>query len=404
MAFQKATKRRAKLRLAIIGPSGSGKTYTGLTLAKHLGTKVAVIDTERGSASKYADKFAFDVTELESFAPATYIAAINEAATAGYDVLVIDSLSHAWMGKGGALEMVDTAAKRSQSNNAFAAWRDVTPQHNAMVEAIITAPLHVIVTMRAKTEYVMEQDSKGKTVPRKIGIAPIQRDGLEYEFDVVGDMDYENNFIVSKSRCEQLTGAVIAKPNGNLADVLKAWLNDGSEPVELKKVGTVAQAPVTQVTPTPAPSNGNGHTPAPATEVPTCPICNGPMWDNRQKLASGGKGPEWSCKAGKWNAETKQKEGCQGQYWPGQWPPKDKPTPEQIATIKELVLQNCPTPDAKKEWRAWLALNFAVDLSKVKGVVEAIEKLTTEQADSVIKTMQAEAKEAPEPVPADIPW
>lgn len=228
MGFKKATKKQAWLRLALIGPSGSGKTYTALNLAKHLGNKIAVIDTEHGSASKYADIFEFDVMELDSFHPQRYIDGIHEAQAAGYDVLIIDSLSHAWMGKDGALELVDRAAKRSQSNNTFFAWREVTPLHNALVEAILAARMHVIVTMRAKTEYVVETNEKGKQVPRKVGLAPVQRDGLEYEFDVVADMDLDNNMIVTKTRCSALAGAVIPKPGEEVANILKAWLSDGA--------------------------------------------------------------------------------------------------------------------------------------------------------------------------------
>jgi hypothetical protein len=227
MSFQKATKKQAKLRLALIGPSGSGKTYTALTLATHLvpGGRIAVIDTERGSASKYADLFTFDVQEPESFHPRTYIEAIAEAQAAGYDVLVIDSLSHAWMGRDGALELVDKAAKRNPSGNSFAAWRDVTPLHNALVDALLATKLHIIVTMRSKMEYVQEKDERGKTVIRKVGLQPIQRDGLEYEFDVVGDMDVDNTLVVTKTRCSVLAGAVISKPGKPLADTLAHWLD-----------------------------------------------------------------------------------------------------------------------------------------------------------------------------------
>lgn len=225
--FVKATKQKSSLRMALIGPSGSGKTFSALKIATAMGGRIAVVDTERGSASKYSDIFDFDVLEPAIFSPATYCAAIEEAGNAGYDTLIIDSLSHAWMGKGGALEMVDNAAKRTQGNS-FAAWRDVTPEHNRLVDTILSCPCHLIATMRSKTEYSVDKDEKtGKTHVRKIGLAPIQRDGLEYEFDVVADMDLENNFIVSKSRCSELSGAVIAKPGENVAEVLKAWLSDG---------------------------------------------------------------------------------------------------------------------------------------------------------------------------------
>ncbi len=229
LQFKKATKKQAKLRLAFVGPAGSGKTYSALEVAAHLGERVAVLDTERGSASKYADIFAFDAVEPETFSPDTYVEAIRAAEDAGYDVLVIDSLSHAWMGKDGALELVDQAAKRSKSGNSFAAWREVTPKHNALVDAMLGAKLHVIATMRAKTEWVVVENDKGRKEPKKLGLAPIQRDGLEYEFDVVGDLDHENNFVVSKSRCPALSGKVINRPGQQLADTLRAWLSDGEE-------------------------------------------------------------------------------------------------------------------------------------------------------------------------------
>lgn len=231
LAFKKATKTEAKLRLALIGTSGSGKTFTALTFATALAPtgKIAVIDTERGSASKYADKFSFDALDLDTFAPAKYVEAINTAQANGYEVLVIDSLSHAWSGKDGALEMVDKAAKRSQSGNTYTAWRDVTPEHNRMVDAIVGANLHVIVTLRAKTEYVMEANEKGKMTPRKIGLAPVQRDGMEYEFDVVGTMNEDNTLVISKTRCSDLSGGVYEKPNGKVTDALKTWLT-GAKP------------------------------------------------------------------------------------------------------------------------------------------------------------------------------
>lgn len=250
MAFSKASKKKSKLRMALVGPSGSGKTYTALAIATHLGQRVAVIDTERGSASKYADLFAFDVLDLETFAPQQYVDALHAAASAGYDVVVVDSLSHAWIGQGGALEQVDNIARRSQSKNSFGAWREVTPQHNAMVDAIVRAPLHVVVTMRAKTEYVLEKDDRGKTVPRKVGIQPVQRDGLEYEFDVVGDLDENNSLIVGKTRCPALAGKVFARAGKDIASHLTAWLTDGvdgpgptiSSPLETQLAASVEAA------------------------------------------------------------------------------------------------------------------------------------------------------------------
>lgn len=229
MMFQKATKKAAKARVALIGPSGSGKTFTALRMARGLagaGRRIALADSERGSASKYADRFEFDAHDMEQFSPRDYISVIQEADKAGYDVLIIDSLSHAWMGKGGALEMVDAAAKASKSRNSFDAWRAVTPEHNAMVDAILRARCHVIVTLRVKTEYVVEEVN-GKKTPRKVGLAPVQRDGLEYEFDVVADMDGAE-LVVTKTRCPSLAKAVVAEPGEKLGETLRAWLTDGA--------------------------------------------------------------------------------------------------------------------------------------------------------------------------------
>jgi AAA domain-containing protein len=233
--FRKAIKRGAKLRLAVCGPSGSGKTYTLLKLATELGGPVALVDTERGSASKYADIFDFDVIELGSYDPRNLITLIDTAASKGYQVLCIDSLSHFWIGKDGELDQVDRAARRMQTPNSFAAWKQVTPIHNALVDKIISAPLHVLVGLRSKTEWVLERDDKtGKTAPRKVGLAPVMRDGIEYEFDVCGEMDQENTLVITKSRCPKLTGGVFLQPGKELADVLKEWLGgpptDRSDP------------------------------------------------------------------------------------------------------------------------------------------------------------------------------
>jgi len=231
MAFTKATKHKAKLRAALCGVSGSGKTYSALAIASHLGKRIAVIDTESGSASKYADQFTFDVDDtLPDHSPKSYIDAIQAAAAAGYDVLVIDSLTHAWAGRGGALEMVDVAAAKSQGNS-YAAWRTVTPWHNKLVDAILTAPIHIIATMRTKAEYVLESKN-GKQVPRKVGMAPIQRDGMEYEFDVVGDLDLSHTLSISKTRCPSLDGKLFQLPGKDVADIVLKWLDSGAEALE----------------------------------------------------------------------------------------------------------------------------------------------------------------------------
>jgi hypothetical protein len=227
--FTKAVKRQEKLRMALDGPSGAGKTWTSLLLGSFLaeqeGGRIALIDSERGSARKYADYFDFDHLELPDFSPHTYTAAIRAAIAEGYPVLIVDSLSHAWEG---TLDLKDQVAKRSRTGDSFGAWREVTPVHNELVDVMLRARAHVIVTMRTKTEYLVEKDdATGKNRITKLGLKPVQRDGVEYEFDVVGDLDLENTLTVSKSRCHELAGSVVRKPGANLAETLWKWLNTG---------------------------------------------------------------------------------------------------------------------------------------------------------------------------------
>jgi hypothetical protein len=238
--FRKATKEQAKLRLSIDGVSGSGKTYTALKLASRIverhGGRIAVLDTEHGSASKYADVFDFDVVELEPpFDPRRYIRLMGEAAAAGYTVLVIDSLSHAWFGEGGLLDLVDEiakaqAAKNRTAPNSYAAWKDGTAIQNQLADTIIRSPLHIIATLRAKADYVQDKDKDGRTKITKVGTAPIQREGLEYEFDITLSMDLQNVAAVVKTRCSALTDKVFAKPDAKLADIILDWLNAGAVP------------------------------------------------------------------------------------------------------------------------------------------------------------------------------
>lgn len=226
--FKTATRSQARLRLGLIGPAGSGKTMTALRIASGLGGKVAVIDTERGSASLYAGErgLAFDVLELETYGVELFVEAINGAAQSGYSVLVIDSLSHAWAGKDGILEFVDKAGKRSQTGGNFAAWRDATPRHNELVDAILGAPMHVICTLRSKVEYVVENVG-GRNQVRKVGLQPVQRDGLEYEFTVVGDVTQDHDLVVTKTRAAWLKDAVIREAGEDLGRRLAEWIAAG---------------------------------------------------------------------------------------------------------------------------------------------------------------------------------
>lgn len=255
--FRKATKEQAKARIAISGPSGAGKTFTALQIAKVLaqGGKVAVLDTERGSASKYSDLTEFDVAELQTFSPNDYIQVIKGAESEGYAVLVIDSLSHSWAGKGGVLEIVDQEAARSRSGNSYMAWRKGTPEYQKLVDAILGFNGHVIATMRAKTKYEIQDTGRGKA-PKRIGMEPVNRDGAEFEYDIFCEMDQEHRLIVSKSRCSAIADGVFEKPGEEFAQKILDWLSDGETPTEHK--------PLPPVAPTPAPKPAAAEKPAPA--------------------------------------------------------------------------------------------------------------------------------------------
>jgi hypothetical protein len=230
--FAPATREASKARIALCGPSGSGKTYTALTLATALADKVAVVDTEHGSASKYApgksgDGFAFDAFSPSTFDPRALAQTLGQAAAAGYGAIVIDSLTHYWAGPGGVLELVDNAAAGSRSGNSFAAWKTVRPYERQIIAALLGFPGHVIVTMRTKTEWVIEEDDRGRKAPKKLGMKPEQREGIEYEFDIVADLDQDNTLVVTKSRCFELSGAVVRKPDTDLAKQIAEWLDGG---------------------------------------------------------------------------------------------------------------------------------------------------------------------------------
>jgi hypothetical protein len=225
MGFTKATKAAAKLRAAIFGPSGAGKTFTSLRVASGLagGGTVAVIDTERGSASKYADRFSFDVLELQDQTIDGYVAAIGEAAKAGYTVLVIDSLSHGWQT---LLEEVEKLAKAKYRGNTWSAWSEGTPLQRRLVQAILTYPGHVIATMRSKTEWTTV-DNNGRKTPQRVGLAPEQGKGVEYEFDLLVEISTEHVANVIKDRTGKFQDKLLDKPGEDFGRDLAAWLSDG---------------------------------------------------------------------------------------------------------------------------------------------------------------------------------
>jgi hypothetical protein len=229
MSFQRAERKKAKARIGLCGPAGSGKTMSALKLAFGLGGKVAIIDTEHGSAELYSDLGEYDVATIKPpYEVQKYLALIKQAEEAGYDVLILDSLSHAWSGEGGLLDMQGKIAD-SGKGNSYTAWRQVTPWHNRLIDAILASPCHVIATMRSKTEYVLETNSNGKQVPRKVGMAPVQREGMDYEFTLVFEVSQANHSAAtSKDRTDLFNGfcEVLSEEHGKkIAD----WLEGGAE-------------------------------------------------------------------------------------------------------------------------------------------------------------------------------
>jgi len=224
--FHKAERKKGKLRLGIAGPAGAGKTYSALQIAFGMGGRVALIDTERGSGELYDHLGDYDVCTIEApFEPAKFVAAIREAEKQGYETIIIDSLSHAWAGQGGLL---DTHGKISdRGGNTWAAWRKVTPQHNELVDAMIQSSCHIIATMRSKMEYAQSEDGGKKTV-KKLGMAPVQREGMEYEFTVFFDLDLNHTAASSKDRTSLFDGKYFT-PTPETGKILINWLNNAPD-------------------------------------------------------------------------------------------------------------------------------------------------------------------------------
>jgi len=224
MQFNKAERKRSKLRLALCGVSGSGKTTAALRVARGLGGKTALIDTENGSASLYADRFDFDVLELEApYSPDRFMKAIESAEQAGYDNVIIDSMSHEWVGSGGCLEMNDTL-KAKFKGNSFGAWAEVGKQHIKFLEKIVTSKVHIIATVRMKSEHT--QDQKTKKVS-KIGMKYEMRDDFEYEFTSVFDIDRDSHLALASKDRTSLFGESLHSLDEKLGDQLLEWLNSG---------------------------------------------------------------------------------------------------------------------------------------------------------------------------------
>lgn len=244
MAIQirKAERKKAKLRLGLGAPSGAGKTMGALLLAFGITgdwSKIGLIDTENGSGELYVGQ-KVNTPEGEvvigeylycriepDYEVSKYINAQKAMEQAGAECIIQDSISHAWAGAGGLLDKQGKIADKT--GNSYTAWRNITPEHNLLVETMLASPAHIIATMRSKQEYVLETNEKGKQAPKKIGMAPVQREGMEYEFTVMLDIDMKHTASASKDRTSIFDGKFF-KISPKTGQQLKEWLELGKEP------------------------------------------------------------------------------------------------------------------------------------------------------------------------------
>jgi hypothetical protein len=234
--FTPARREQMSLRMAIQGPSGAGKTFTAMTIMRGLvgeGGTFAVVDTEK-RAREYAvlndtdpetdSTFRFGHLSPKTADPEQLSGYLKDAARAGYGGIIIDSFTHFWSGLGGALDRVDRARDKR------AGWGEYRPIEAEMMDALLTYPGHVIVTMRVKTEYVTETNDKGRTVTKKLGLKADQRDSVDYEFSVIGEMDMDHTLTITKTTCQDLVDKQINKPGLMLVETLAGWLGQGDPP------------------------------------------------------------------------------------------------------------------------------------------------------------------------------
>ena len=245
MGFQKVTRVKSKLRLALAGPSGAGKTLSALYLAYGITgdwSKIALIDTEHGRAKFYADRSdlgtgAFLYQEMcAPYSPEKYKQMVAEGAAAvGTDgVVIVDSFSHAWDNEGGVLDIKSNIAKQANRND-YTAWNEAGQIQNNLVNAILSANCHTIITLRTKMAYALEENERGKMVPVKLGLAPVQRENVEYEFDIVLNIGTNHQAMVSKDTTflDGWTGIITQE----LGTQIRDWLDNGMEPEKCADCG-----------------------------------------------------------------------------------------------------------------------------------------------------------------------
>lgn len=251
--FETVTRQKSKLRMGLVGTSGSGKTLGALYIAYGITadwSRIALIDTEHERGRFYANRTDLEIPTGEflyqsltaPYSPEKYIAYVQEAAAAvGPDgVIIVDSFSHAWDNEGGVLDIKNEIAKTQKNGNSFSAWDEAGKVQNNLINAVLSVNAHTIVTMRAKMAYAMETDERGKTRPVKIGLAPVQRENAEYEFDIVMNISRDHTAVTSKDTTFLDTFSGIITPE--IGNQLHEWLDHGVEPERCADCGTLITA------------------------------------------------------------------------------------------------------------------------------------------------------------------
>jgi hypothetical protein len=230
MQLQKVNRRQVRIKMAFTGPSGSGKTYSSLLLAYGLTrdwSKIGLIDTENSSSSLYAHLGEFNVISLNPpFSPESYASALDLCEKEGLEVVIIDSITHCWE------YLLDVHS--NMVGNSFTNWGKITPRHNAFVQKMLQHPAHVIATMRTKTEYVLSEKN-GKFVPEKMGMKSIQRDGMDYEFTLVFDLDIKHQASVSKDRTSLFASKQPSLITESTGEEIMHWCDEGSAEGDISK-------------------------------------------------------------------------------------------------------------------------------------------------------------------------
>lgn len=235
MMLRKATRKKAKIRLGLSSVSGGGKTYSAILIAKGLCgdlSKVAVIDSENGSADLYAHLGDYNVLPIAPpFTPERYIEAIKACEKAGMEVIIVDSISHEWDGKGGCLEIVESLGGKYQD------WARVTPRHQAFIDAILHSSCHVITTVRRKQDYEMIKDGN-KVKVEKGGLREITREGFEYELTINLELDLHHNATASKDRTNLFMGKPAFVPGEKTGELIAQWCEQGEDAFEMVRPGS----------------------------------------------------------------------------------------------------------------------------------------------------------------------